>query len=112
MSLPILVVKEPKKDDRKNKLTNLNKQMDKVLSFVDHLNYRIMILQDSIDQFKKFKSNVRVSRSDDEESQDNDQVERRNISSSKGFKSKLKKNKTINELTKSKTKYLDNDTLQ
>ena len=57
-----------------------------------------MMLQDQIDQFKKFKQNNRISKSDDEEDESVNSYGERNISSSRGFKSKIKKMKTIHSM--------------
>lgn len=40
--------------------------MDKFLAYVDHLNYRMMIINDSLETMKKNKINMRICHSDEE----------------------------------------------
>lgn len=40
--------------------------MDKILAYVDHLNYRMIIINDNLDTIKKHKINLRICHSEDE----------------------------------------------
>lgn len=41
--------------------------MEQTLAYIDHLNYRVMTINDNLEKMKMFKNNTRLCQSDDED---------------------------------------------
>lgn len=66
--------------------------MEKILAYVDHLNYRMMIVNDNLETMKKHKMNMRICQSDDEGDYQNEPlVSRKIFTSQKNLRGNPKK---------------------
>ena len=114
ISLPLLplIKLEYKSNSDVKKLSILKGKMDKILAFVDHLNYRLMIINDNLETIKKHRFNPRLVQSDDEGDYLDEPVINRKVFSSKKDQRSQFKPYDVDLEEDQKEEFLDRDSLQ